>query len=176
MLSRTALIASTDGEACTQRTRSDRSSVATSSLAQEGDQRVGEEPRCREAVAGVAGERLLQHRHQPLGQTPVDLVERVDAAIADRQQHRELPAAGEERLAEKHLRQHRRQREEIRPVIERLARHLLGREVGELPLEHGARLVAHRLPRGRARDAEVTELHPPFLRQVEVRRGDVACE
>ncbi len=140
----------------------------------EGDERVGEEARRGVAMVRLAGESLLEHRHQPLGEPAVDLVQRVDAAIADRQQHRQLPASRKKRLAEEHLGQHRRHREEVRPVIEGLAGHLLGREVGELPLEDRARLVAQGLPRRRPRDAEVPELHPSFLRQVQVRRGDVA--
>ena len=131
----------------------------------------------REARARVARERALEDLEEPLRQRAARLAQRVDAAVADREEHRELPAAGEERLAEEHLAEHGRRREEVGAVVERLARDLLGREVGELPLEHRARRAERSVGAARRpRDAEVAELHAAVDRQVDVRRRDVAVD
>ena len=67
--------------------------------------------------------------------------------------------------------------EEVGAVVERLAGDLLGREVGELALEHRrCRRSASWRGSWTARDAEVAELHPPVGRQVDVRRRDVAVD
>ena len=120
----------------------------------------------------VARERALEHLEEPRGQRGPRLAERVDAAVADRQEHRELAAPGEERLPEEHLGEHDGRREEVGAMVERLAGDLLGREVGELALEHRAaaamRSVARLVERAMPKSPSFT---PSVGRQVDVRRA-----
>ena len=71
-----------------------------------------------------------------------------------------------------HLGEHHREREEIRPVIERLTRAPVRAQIAILPFERLPRLS--RLLGNRARDAEVAEFTSPSVNRYNVRRGHVA--
>src|SRR5687767_6267183 len=81
-------------------------------------------------------ERGLHDLEEPRRETRPDLLQRVDLAVADREQDGELSSTGEERAIQEHLREHGREAEEIGAMIAPLPGHLLGREIRKLPFEN----------------------------------------
>jgi hypothetical protein len=120
----------------------------------------------------IARQRALEHLVQAARQELAPVAERFDAAIADGQEHSQLPAAGEQGLAHEHLGQHDRDGEEVRAAIEWLAGDLLRRQICQFPLEHIAAGGTQRCA-VRARNAEVAEFDLPLNRQVNVRRRHI---
>jgi len=142
----------------------------------EGSERLGEGCGVGKAVRGVTREGSLEDLEEAARELTPRLAQRLDAAVADGEQHRELAAPREERLAEEHLGEHHGEGEEVGAVIEGLPGDLLRGEVGELALQHRAAGRAHGGAARRAGDAEVAELHAAVDGQVEVRRCDVAMD
>ena len=123
------------------------------------------------ALIRLAREALLADGEEPGRQASRLAAQRLDVAVADREQHRELAAPGKHALADQHFAENRSEREKIGAMVEVFAGDLLRREIRELALEPAVRGSAFLLD---ARDAEVAELHLAAHRQVDVRGGHVA--
>ena len=95
-----------------------------------------------------------------------------EVGVADAHQDVELLAAAEERPQDEHLGEHDAEREEIAPRVELAPDDLLGRHVPELAFELPG--VGAPLDLGRARDAEVGELHRARAIDEHVARRHVA--
>ena len=128
-----------------------------------------------DAILGLTRERHDQEIVERRGQAIANGVKGVEAAVANREEDRELTGAGPELLSEEHLGEHRGEGEEVGAFVEGLPRDLLRGEVRIFSLEHGA----SRPCRDHAvitRDAEVSELHRPVPAEVDVRRRDVTMD
>ncbi len=126
----------------------------------------------REAVVGVARQRLEDQRVDLQRQPRIEIPRRLDPAFAHGVEDRHLAFAGEEPPAGEHLEQQRAEREDVGTRIDRASPGLLGGHVLELALER-----AHLRLRGlgdRLDDAEVAELDVAFVADQDVLGRDVA--
>ncbi len=147
---------------------------AAAEAVEEGVERAAELVGRGEAIGGPVGHGAIAD----VGELGVGVGDHLaDARLPPREpaaQHHRLALALGEALPGDRLPEHHPHAEEVGPGVHQIAAGLLGRDVGELALEHAALGVA-----GRARglgDAEVDHLHLPVVGDEHVLRAHVAVD
>ena len=122
----------------------------------------------------IARQALLDDRAQIGRQVPKPIQVRLDVHVTDLQHHVEVVLLFEQPRHGQHLEEDDRRREQVRSMVDPTAGDLLGAHVAHLALLRAdLGLVALNLRLG---DAEIADLHPPVIRQQDVRRRDVTVD
>ena len=137
-----------------------------------GLERCPERARSRRTFLDVRRKRVEDDRTQALRKLRKELDERVHLSVANREQHRELAAACEQRSPHEELCRNDASREEVGSLVDLAARHLLRCEVAEFAVGARRGVGLEGIDLG-ARNAEVGDLHIAVDRDQHIRRADV---